>query len=240
MTTLTESRRELAAIESRQEFATIGSRQEYFKCKRCYLVMLKYQIPRHHTECHPYVTHNVYLDTFFDLDRPMYKCTFCAAKLRPKKLLKHSERAHANKYDPFLRRLIQTAGNEASKSPVLPSFDISAATDLTSTTTTETCVSTNTSAVSQASPNSLLSNYPSSSAFVSHVIELSEDSESEDDSRMVKRPKIQHKSTMAQIETSTVATQTMERSKKAQNTERKPQLTLEQDEDGYTELVLIF
>lgn len=68
--------------------------KEYYKCKRCYSVLSMRRVIRHHTQVHPDVPHDIYLDTFFDLQRPLLKCDFCSCKLTEKRLIKHLQRAH--------------------------------------------------------------------------------------------------------------------------------------------------
>lgn len=77
--------------------------KEYFKCKHCYAIVEKRRIARHHTEAHFDVSHEVYLDTFFDLGRPLLKCDCCSIKLDAQRLMKHRPRAHPNKDNTFLK-----------------------------------------------------------------------------------------------------------------------------------------
>lgn len=75
--------------------------KEYFKCKHCYSTVKKSQIARHHTFAHSAVSHEVFLDSFFDLGRPLFKCDCCSLKLDVQRLMKHRLRAHPNKDNTF-------------------------------------------------------------------------------------------------------------------------------------------
>lgn len=58
-------------------------------------------IARHHASAHPNIPHGEYLDKYFDLGRPLFKCDCCSIKLSVKRLMKHRPRAHPNKDNSF-------------------------------------------------------------------------------------------------------------------------------------------
>lgn len=75
--------------------------KEYYRCKQCYSELSVRNIAKHHTKVHPDVPHDIYLDHFFELDRPLYKCDFCSCKLTQKRLIKHLQRAHLFDNHPY-------------------------------------------------------------------------------------------------------------------------------------------
>lgn len=75
--------------------------KEYYQCKRCYSLLFVGNIAKHHTLTHPDVPHDIYLDNFFNLDHPLYKCDFCSCKLTQKRLIKHLQRAHLFDNHPY-------------------------------------------------------------------------------------------------------------------------------------------
>lgn len=75
--------------------------KEYYRCKRCYSELFIKRIARHHTKVHPDIPHDIFIDHFFDLNRPLYKCDFCSCKLPHKRLIKHLKRAHIFDNHPY-------------------------------------------------------------------------------------------------------------------------------------------
>lgn len=75
--------------------------KEYFECKRCYSRLSKRKIVKHHAQVHSDTSYEVYLDTYFNLNRPLYKCDSCSVKLKIQRLIKHCQRAHPNKDNTF-------------------------------------------------------------------------------------------------------------------------------------------
>lgn len=80
-----------------------GTIREYFKCRGCYMKVWDQRITQHHVKAHPRVSHAIYLDTYFDLSRPLYKCDCCSIKLEVNQLIKHRRLAHRNKDNTFLK-----------------------------------------------------------------------------------------------------------------------------------------
>lgn len=74
--------------------------KEYHRCKRCYSDIPVKKIAKHHLKMHPEVSHAKYVDLFFDLERPLFKCDFCSTKLPQKRMTQHLQRAHLNCKQP--------------------------------------------------------------------------------------------------------------------------------------------
>lgn len=77
--------------------------REYFKCKECFMEIWEKRIAKHHSKAHPRVPHEVYVDTYFDLNRPLFKCDCCSIKLGVTDLVKHRRLAHRHKDNSFLK-----------------------------------------------------------------------------------------------------------------------------------------
>lgn len=77
--------------------------REYFKCNECFMNIWEKRIAKHHTLAHPRVPHEIYVDTFFDLNRPLFKCDCCSIKLELSQLIKHRRLAHRHKDNTFLK-----------------------------------------------------------------------------------------------------------------------------------------
>lgn len=77
--------------------------REYFKCKECFVNVWEKRIAKHHNQAHPRVPHETYVDTYFDLNRPLYKCDCCSIKLEVHELVKHRRLAHRHKDNTFLK-----------------------------------------------------------------------------------------------------------------------------------------
>lgn len=60
-----------------------------------------HRMARHHTKVHPNVPHEIYVDQYFNFDRPLFKCDFCKCKLLKKRLTKHLQRAHLFDNHPY-------------------------------------------------------------------------------------------------------------------------------------------
>lgn len=77
--------------------------REYFECNGCFMKIWEKRLAQHHTEAHPNVPHEIYVDTYFDLTKPLYKCDCCSIKLEVSQLVKHRRLAHRNTDNSFLK-----------------------------------------------------------------------------------------------------------------------------------------
>lgn len=108
----------------------------YFKCKQCYVKIWERRIALHHTKLHPDVPHHLYLDTYFDLDKPLRKCEFCSVKLRLKRLSKHRQRAHPTMVRSVKGNFVPMSYNDVKKarfSKVIDVVDLSSDSDMVET-----------------------------------------------------------------------------------------------------------
>lgn len=99
--------------------------KEYYQCKRCYSYLSVRRIARHHTKVHPDVPHDIYLDNFFDLERPLFKCDFCSCKLTQKRIKKHLKQAHLLDNYPFKTKLPFTQTVPAVSRSTMPMVELS-------------------------------------------------------------------------------------------------------------------
>lgn len=77
--------------------------REYFKCNECFMNIWEKRIAKHHSKAHPRVPHEIYVDRYFDLNRPLYKCDCCSIKLEMTQLVKHRRLAHRHKDNTFFK-----------------------------------------------------------------------------------------------------------------------------------------
>lgn len=108
----------------------------YFKCKQCYVKIWERRIALHHTKLHPDVPHHLYLDTYFDLDKPLRKCEFCSVKLTLKRLSKHRQRAHPTMVRSVKGNFVPMSYNDVKKarfSKVIDVVDLSSDSEMVET-----------------------------------------------------------------------------------------------------------